>query len=43
MEYCHAWTDALRYYLLMLDKLQKQLCRTVGPSFAASPENLAHS
>ena len=43
MEYCHAWTDALSYYLLMLDKLQKQLCRTVDPPFAASPENLAHS
>ena len=29
--------------MLMLDKLQKQLCRTVDPPFAASPENLAHS
>ena len=26
----------------MLDKLQKQVCRTVGPSVAASPEPLAH-
>ena len=26
----------------MLDKLQKQVCRTVGPSFAASLEPLAH-
>ena len=26
----------------MLDKLQKQVCRTVGPSVAASLEPLAH-
>ena len=26
----------------MLDKLQKQICRTVGPSLAASLEPLAH-
>ena len=26
----------------MLDKLQKQVCRTVGPSLAASAEPLAH-
>ena len=26
----------------MLDKLQKQVCRTVGPSLAASVEPLAH-
>ena len=26
----------------LLDKLQKRICRTVGPSLAASPEPLAH-
>ena len=26
----------------MLDKLQKQICKTVGPSLAASLEPLAH-
>ena len=32
MEYCcHAWAGAPSYYLDMLDKIQKQICRTVGP------------
>ena len=36
MEYrCHVWTGALSCYLELLDKLQKQICRTVGPSLAA--------
>ena len=36
MEYCcHAWAGAPSCYLEMLDKLQKQVCRTVGPSLAA--------
>ena len=30
-------------YLELLDKLQKQICRSVGPSLAASLEPLAHS
>ena len=34
MEYC--------CYLELLDKLQKQICRTVGPSLAASLEHLTH-
>ena len=29
-------------YLELLDKLQKQICRTVGPSLSASLETLAH-
>ena len=39
----HAWAGALGCYLEMLDKLQKQAGRTVGPSLAASFEPLAHS
>ena len=43
LEYCcHVWAGAPSYYLELLDKLQKRLCRTVGPSFAASLEPLAH-
>ena len=41
MEYCcHVWAGAPSYYLELLDKLQKQICRTVGPSLAASLEPL---
>ena len=39
---CHVWTGAPSCYLELLDKLQKQICRTVGPSLAASLEALAH-
>ena len=43
MEYCyHAWAGAPSCYLELLDKLQKQICRTVDPSFAASLEPLVH-
>ena len=43
MEYCcHVWAGAPRCYLELLDKLQKRICRTVGPSLAASLEPLAH-
>ena len=43
MEYCcHAWAGAPICYLELLDKLQKRICRTVGPSLAASLEPLAH-
>ena len=43
MEYCcHVWTAAPSLFLELLDKLQKQICRTVGPLFAASLEPLAH-
>ena len=44
MEYCfHVLADAPSYYLELLDKLQKQICRTVSPSLAAFlVEPLAH-
>ena len=43
MEYCcHVWAGAASCYLELLDKLQKQICRTVSSSLAASPEPLAH-
>ena len=43
MEYCcHVWAGAPSCYLELLDKLQKQICRTIGPSLAASLEPLAH-
>ena len=32
----------LGYKLELLDKLQKRICRTVGPSLAPSLEPLAH-
>ena len=40
--YCHVWAGAPSCYLELLDKLQKRICRTVGPSLAASLETLAH-
>ena len=37
MEYCcHVWAGAPSCYLDLLDKLQKRICRIVGPSLAAS-------
>ena len=39
---CHVWTGVPSCYLDLLDKLQKQICRTVGPSLAASLEPLVH-
>ena len=43
MEYCcHVWAGAPTWYLELLDKLQKRICRTVGPSLTASLELLAH-
>ena len=43
MEYCcHIWAGAPSCYLDLLDKLQKRICRIVGPSLAASLEPLAH-
>ena len=42
MEYCcHIWAGAPSCYLDLLDKLQKRICRIVGPSLAASLELLA--
>ena len=43
MEYCcDVWAGAPSCYLELPDKLQKWICRTVGPSFVASLEPLAH-
>ena len=42
MEYCCVWVGFPSYCLELLDKLQKWICRTVGPSLAASLEPLAH-
>ena len=43
MEYCcHVWAGAPSCYLELLEKLQKRICRTVGPSVAASLEPLVH-
>ena len=39
---CHVWAGAPSCYLELLDKLQKQICRAVGPSLAASLEPLVH-
>ena len=43
MEYCcHVWGVAPSGYFELLDKLQKLICRTVGPSLATSLDPLAH-
>ena len=43
MEYCcHVWAGTPSCYLKLLDKLQKRICRIVGPSLAAPLEPLAH-
>ena len=43
MEYCCLiWAGAPSCYLELLDKLNKRICRTVGPSLAASLELLVH-
>ena len=43
MEYCcHVWAGAPSCYLELLDKLQKQICRTVGPPLATSLEPWTH-
>ena len=39
---CHVWAGAPSCYLELLNKLQKQTCRTIDPSLAASLEPLAH-
>ena len=43
IEYCcHITAGAPSCYFELLDKLQKRICRTVGPSLSASLEPLAH-
>ena len=42
MEYCcRVWAGASSCYWELLDKLQNRICRTVGPSRAASRQNVA--
>ena len=42
MEYCcHVWAGAPKRYLDLLDRLQKRVCRMVGPILAGSLEPLA--
>ena len=43
MEYCcQVWAGAPSCYLELLDKLQKRICRTLGPSLSTSLEPLTH-
>ena len=43
VEYCcHGWAGAPSCYLELLDKLQRWICMTVGPSLAACLGPLAH-
>ena len=43
MKYCcHVWAGAPSCYLDLLDKLQKRICRIVGPLLVASLEPLTH-
>ena len=39
---CHVWTGTPSCYLEFLDKTQKLICRTVGPSLAAFFEALTY-
>ena len=39
---CYGWAGAPGCYLELVDKLQKLICRTVGPSLAGSLEPLSH-
>ena len=43
MEFCwHVWAGTPSYYLKLLDKLEKRICLTAGPSLAVSLKPLAH-
>ena len=43
MKYCcHIWAGVPSCYLELLDKQQKRICRTLGPSLTVSYEPLAH-
>ena len=43
MEYCcHGWASAPSGCLELLDKLEERISKTVGPSFSAPLEPLAH-
>ena len=40
--YCDVWAGAPSCYLELLNKLQKPICRTFGPSLAICLESMAH-
>ena len=40
--YYHVWAGASSCFLELLDKLQKGICKTVGPLHPASLESLVH-
>ena len=40
--YCHVWTGAPSYFLEMLDKLQKWICRIFGPLLAVCISLASH-
>ena len=40
--YCNVWDSAPSYYLKLLDKLERRICRTVGLSLGASIKPLTH-
>ena len=40
--YCYIWADAFSCYLELLNKLQKEICRTVSTSLAVFLEPLAN-
>ena len=43
MEYCyHVWAGVPSCFLELLDKLQKRICRSVGPSLVVSLKLLVH-
>ena len=42
IEYSNVWAGAPSCYLEFLEKLQKQICRTLGPSLTATVEPLTH-
>ena len=41
-EYSNVWAGAPSCYLEFLEKLQKRICRTLGPSLTATVEPLTH-
>ena len=42
MKYCHEWAGTPNFYWAVLEKPQKQICRTIGPGLASSLEPLAY-
>ena len=43
IEYCcHVWSGAGKCYLNLLDKLQRHICKAIGPEVSASLQSLTH-